>query len=139
MIAKNGILRSLQILMVDDQPDVSSLVAEVLVDEGAFVVPVNSGTSAISLFALMKFDLVILDLTMPQPDGFKVLEYIRATDPGLLRRTLVLTGQDLENPAIVKWTNRHITCLKKPFALDELVEAAANMALPGVAPAYSID
>ncbi len=133
MVTQTEVLKGLQILVVDDSPNITSLVGEILVDQGASVVPANSGTAAISLILLMKFDLVILDLGMPQPDGLKVIEFLRAIAPGLLRRTLVLTGMKFDRAAMALLERLRIPRLLKPFQIEELIHAASAMALPGSA------
>jgi DNA-binding NtrC family response regulator len=132
MTTQLGILSGLHVLVVDDRPDITSLVGEVLADEGALAVPANSGAAAIALTMLVKFDLVILDLAMPQPDGLKILDFIKATDPNLLRRTLVLTGQSFGGPAMSKLAALNVPYLSKPFQLDALVETVSRMSLPGL-------
>ncbi len=129
-VEKSRVVESLQILVVDDSSEITSLVGEVLVDAGASFVPANSGTAAIALIMLMKFDLVILDLGMPLPDGLMVIEFLKAANPALLRRVLVLTGNtcDMEAMGILKAL--HIPCLLKPFHLDDLLEAVARLSLP---------
>jgi CheY-like chemotaxis protein len=131
MVTQTEALKGLQVLVVDDYPDLTSLVGEILVDEGASVVPANSGTAAIGLIMLMKFDLVILDLGMPQPDGLTIIEFLRATDPGLLRRTLVLTGMKHDRRAMALLKKSRIPCLPKPFQIQDLVHEASRMSLPG--------
>lgn len=121
----------MQVLVVDDYPDMTSLVGEILVDQGASVVPANSGTAAMSLIRLTKFDLVILDLGMPQPDGLKIIEFLKATDPGLLRRTLVLTGMKYDREAMDLMKSLRIPCLLKPFQIEAFVHAASRMPLLG--------
>ena len=133
MIREAGVLTGLHVLVVDDYPDITSLVGEILADEGASVVPTNSGTGAIGLVMLTKFDLVILDLGMPQPDGLRIIQFLRATSPGLLRRTLVLTGRKYDRVAMALLESLRIPCLLKPFQIDDLVNAVSRISLPGLA------
>ena len=128
---RTGTLKGLQVLVVDDYPDITSLVGEVLADQGASIVPANSGMAAIGLIALMRFDLVVLDLGMPQPDGKKIIEFLRTNEPGLLRRTLVLTGLKYDRAAIDLLEDQGIPCLLKPFQIEDLVDAASRMSPPG--------
>ncbi len=131
MVAKTGILKGLQVLVVDDYPEMASLVGEILIDQGAFSVSANSGTAAISLSLQRRFDLVILDLGMPQPDGLKIIEFLRATNPGLLRHTLVLTGRKYDRAAMATLQRLGIPSLLKPFQIEDLIEAAARASQPG--------
>ena len=131
MVTQTKNLDGLQVLVVDDYTEMTSLVGDVLGDRGASVVPANSGTAAISLMLSRRFDLLILDLGMPQPDGLKVIEFIRATNPGLLRRTLVLTGMKYDRAAMAVLEKLRIPFLLKPFQIEDLVEAAARVSRPG--------
>lgn len=125
MVTQTGILNGLQILVVDDYPEITALVGDILSDCGASVVPANGGTAAIGLMLSRRFDLLILDLGMPQPDGLKVIEFIRATNPSLLRRTLVLTGRRYDMAALAALEKLRIPFLLKPFLIENLVEAAS--------------
>ena len=133
MATQAGILNGLQVLVVDDYPELASLVGEILADEGASVVPANNGAAALSLIALMRFDLMVLDLGMPQPDGLKIIELLRATAPGLLRRTLVLTGMKYDRNAMALLKRLRVPCLLKPFQIEDLVDRVSRMPLPGSA------
>lgn len=131
MVTGTQLLKGLHVLVVDDYPEMASLVGEILSDEGAFVVPANSGASAIALTMLMHFDMLVLDLRMPQPDGIKIIEFLKATNPGLLRRTVVLTGMSFDPNAMGLVDRLHIPCISKPFQVSDLVAVAARIALPG--------
>jgi DNA-binding response OmpR family regulator len=133
MLTPTGILKDLHVLVVDDYPEMTSLVGEIMVDEGASIVSANSGTAAISFILSGRFDLLILDLGMPQPDGLKIIEFLRATNLGLLRHTLVLTGRKYDRAAVAILKKLSIPCMFKPFQIEDLVEAMARLAMPGSA------
>ncbi len=67
------------ILIVDDNEDIRLLLRAILVDEGFDVVDAINGVEAISKFASIKPALVVLDLSIGQPDGFAVCNEIRKT------------------------------------------------------------
>ncbi len=127
MVTQTQGLKGLKMLVVDDCPEMTSLVCDILVDQGASIVAANSGTAAISLILLERFDLVIMDLAMPQPDGLKIIEFLRATNPGLLRRMLVLTGMTYDRTAAAILEKLRIPCLFKPFLIEDLVNAVARI------------
>jgi len=80
-----------RILVVDDDPQILKLYSKILAKGGYRVAVEPSGKKAIKILDDDEpFDLLVLDLCMPQPDGFEVLEQIRARHPGL--RTLVTSG-----------------------------------------------
>jgi CheY-like chemotaxis protein len=78
------------ILVADDNRQVLALFTLLLTNGGYSVSSVDSGSAAIKVLHDKSVDLLILDLSMPQPDGFEVLKTLRAQMPGL--RILVISG-----------------------------------------------
>jgi len=70
------------ILVVDDNEDSLDLISEVLAGAGYDVIRASSGPQAIQILQNTPLDLVILDIMMPDMNGFAVLEIIRSM-PGL--------------------------------------------------------
>ncbi len=81
------------ILIVDDNDDIRLLLRAILEDEGFDVVDAINGVEAISKFASVKPALVVLDLSIGQPDGFAVCNEIRKTSTVPI---IVLTGRGEE-------------------------------------------
>ncbi len=67
----------IQILIVDDNLDISRLIAAHLGEEGYGLTVRNDGDSAIEALENMKIDLLLLDVMMPGKSGFDVLEEIK--------------------------------------------------------------
>ena len=67
----------LQILVVDDNLDLSALVSIHLQEEGYGLTVRNDGDSAVAVLECMKVDLMLLDVRMPVKSGFDVLEEIK--------------------------------------------------------------
>lgn len=65
------------VVLVDDEPDSLDLLAEVLALNGAAPYRAASGTAGLSLLAEMTPRVIVVDLNMPQPDGWDVLAEIR--------------------------------------------------------------
>jgi len=122
-------LKGLSILVVDDWPEITSLVADVLTEAGASVASTNSGTDAILRTTVTKYDVLVLDIGMPQPDGLKVIEFLKAANPRLFKRTLVLTGRKFDKHAMSVLVGLGVPVLLKPFQLDELVNAVLRLSL----------
>jgi CheY-like chemotaxis protein len=80
-----------RILVVDDDPQILKLFSWILTEGGYTVVAESSGKSALqALEGAGPVDLMVLDLSMPEPDGFEILKAMRAKRPGL--RILVTSG-----------------------------------------------
>lgn len=67
------------VLVVDDEPTVRAVVAEYLRKDGARVTEVGDGRSALEVVGNDRPDLVVLDVMLPEIDGFTVLDTIRKT------------------------------------------------------------
>ena len=67
-----------RILVVDDEPAILELVSFNLKKDGYEVVTAADGKSALEMFMKEKPDLVVLDLMIPEPDGYEVCKRIRA-------------------------------------------------------------
>ena len=67
-----------RILHVDDEPDTLTVVKKILEDEGFEVVSVDSGRETLKRVNINGFDLLILDIMMPDMDGWDVCEKIKA-------------------------------------------------------------
>ncbi|MEE8411580.1 MAG: response regulator, partial [Acidobacteriota bacterium] len=69
-----------RILVVDDQQDIRDMTALVLAGAGYRVDTVDSGESALSALEQDRFDLVLLDINMPEMDGWETLRLIRCDE-----------------------------------------------------------
>ncbi|HXS95057.1 MAG TPA: response regulator [Candidatus Limnocylindrales bacterium] len=79
-----------RILVIDDEPQVLKLIALTLNKGGYEVNTATSGRVVPQNIAASRPDLVILDLSMPEPDGFEVLKGLREREPTL--PVLVISG-----------------------------------------------
>jgi adenylate cyclase len=77
--APEAVLSS-QVLVVDDNAATRDVLARRLTREGHQVVTAANGASALELVATQEFDLVLLDLIMPEMNGFEVLRRLKATE-----------------------------------------------------------
>ncbi len=84
-----------RILVVDDEPDARELVRRALLPAGHLVDEVADGASALAYLRRQRPDLILLDLMMPEMDGFEVIRELQG-DPELAKIPLVvLTGMAL--------------------------------------------
>src|SRR5260221_3377620 len=81
---------AVRVLVVDDSDGVRELCRFVLAGRGHAVLEAASGADALTLYAQMKPDVVVLDVDMPGMDGLTTLEALRAIDSDA--RVVMLTG-----------------------------------------------
>lgn len=72
-----------RLLVVDDEDNMRSSLADILRLEGYQVKTANGGEAAIQMVSSQDFDLILLDLKMPGIDGLDVLRYVSRSKPGL--------------------------------------------------------
>jgi len=121
-----GVLAGRSVLVVDDCPDVASLIVDVLRGCGADCATAHSGREAMTAIQLGDPDLLVLDLAMPSPNGWDVLDFIRVVRPALLERTLLLTGGRRPSRA-PGFAGRGLPIVKKPFRIEALRAAACRI------------
>jgi len=79
------------VLLVDDNEPTCTLITALLRKDFAVDVA-NDGLEAIDKLRTKTFHAIILDLLMPQLDGYGVLDHLRANSPEMIRRVLVVTA-----------------------------------------------
>ena len=108
-----------RVLVVDDDPDVREAVETALELEGHRVTTATDGLAALQRLAQSEFDAVVLDVLMPNLDGFEVCRRLRAA--GNRTPVLILTARDSEEDTIRGLDLGADDYLVKPFALGELL------------------
>jgi DNA-binding response OmpR family regulator len=111
----------MRILVVDDEVDLAEAVATGLRREGYAVDVANGGADALDRINLQPYDLVCLDLTMPDIDGLEVCAQLREHPPeGGSPRILMLTARDAVDDRILGLDSGADDYMIKPFAFGEL-------------------
>ena len=106
------------VLIVDDDPQVTTLLEQFLVGEGFEVAIALGGAEALALISTVEPDLVLLDIGLGSEDGREILGEIRiASDVPII----FLTGRALESERIVGLKLGADDYIVKPFSLGEVV------------------
>jgi two-component system OmpR family response regulator len=113
-------MRSPRILVVDDEPYITDLLAAALRYEGFDVEVADSGTEALSKASVGSgHDLVLLDVMLPDMEGTEVCRRLRAD--GVTIPVLFLTARDATEDKVQGFSLGADDYVTKPFSLDELV------------------
>ncbi len=107
------------ILLVEDDPSLALGLTDTLEFEGFRVLHATTGGQALQLLRLNRPDCVILDLMLPDVNGYQVCERIRDRDPAL--PVLMLTARSQETDKIRGLESGADDYVTKPFSLGELV------------------
>ncbi|KTR37985.1 MULTISPECIES: response regulator transcription factor [Curtobacterium] len=108
-----------KILIVDDEPNIRDLLTTSLRFAGFAVRAVGNGAQAISAVLEEEPDLIILDVMLPDMNGFGVTKRLRSS--GYTSPILFLTAKDDTEDKITGLTVGGDDYVTKPFSLDEIV------------------
>lgn len=111
--------QNLKVLVVDDEPNIVELLTVSLKFQGFEVETANSGPAAIELAHSWRPDAYILDVMMPEMDGFELLSKLRSE--GLDAPVLFLTAKDAVEDRIHGLTIGADDYVTKPFSLEEVI------------------
>jgi len=110
-------------LVIDDEPFIADMVAEMLESTGLAVEGVASAEEALVRIAVNAYDLLITDIVMPGIGGPGFFQAVRSIDPELARRILFITG-DITSPRTAAFLDSsHTPWVSKPFDIEELYAA----------------
>jgi two-component system OmpR family response regulator len=107
------------VLVVDDEPNITDLVATALRYEGFRVTTAGSGAQALQAVTATRPDLVVLDVMLPDLDGFEVARRLGTNDRPV--PVLFLTARDTTDDKVRGLTIGGDDYVTKPFSLAELV------------------
>jgi signal transduction histidine kinase/CheY-like chemotaxis protein len=133
-----GLVRSLRpaastepVLVVDDDPDVRDMLRRALETDGLAVLEAEHGRAALARIATQRPALILLDLTMPEMDGFEFLDVLRRSPDGRAIPVVVLTARDL-TPEDRQRLNGQVEqiLLKGPHDRDELLAEIRRLLAP---------
>jgi two-component system OmpR family response regulator len=110
---------SARILVVDDEPNITDLVATALRYEGFDVATAGTGSDALREAQRFRPDLLVLDVMLPDRDGFDVVTRLRADRVEL--PVVFLTARDATEDKVKGLTVGGDDYVTKPFSLEELI------------------
>lgn len=111
-----------RILLIDDNEQFRSVVDRMLSSAGYEVVQATQGREAMTLYRSQPFDLIIVDLIMPEKDGLEVIKELRE-EPTPPKIIAVSGGGRIEATRYLELARRMgaVQVLGKPFTRDELL------------------
>jgi DNA-binding response OmpR family regulator len=128
-----------KILIVEDEPDISEAVVDKLTDLRHAVDAAFTGDSAIGFIDTYPYDLVLLDINLPPPDGLQILKHIRNKSPDV--KVMMLTSKAEIDDRLAGFALGADDYLPKPFDLREVVarvNALLSRPVPVVADTVTI-
>ncbi len=122
---------SSHILVVDDNPQITNLLEQYLVEQGFVVTTAEDGQQALNRVSARTPDLILLDVMMPNMDGFSFMQELRARHD---TPVIFLTARMEEMDLLMGFNLGADDYLTKPFSMSELtarVKAVLRRSHPG--------
>jgi DNA-binding response OmpR family regulator len=119
-------IQAVRVLIVDDEAPICRAVSLALQQSAYEVKTARSGEAALSLLKAEHFDVLILDLRIPDERGDVIFEFAAGEQPHLRYASLFLTG-DISDQAAKLMAACKIPVLLKPFELDDLLHAVGSL------------
>lgn len=108
-----------RILLVEDDPQLGFVVQDGLEQNGFEVLHCLNGEIAFNAFLEKEFQIVLLDVMMPQMDGFTLVSKIRETDAHI--PIIMLTAKGMQEDKKLGFTAGADDYIVKPFSMEELL------------------
>ena len=120
--------RNWSVLVVDDDPGLQGLFSTLLVRDGFSVDCAPNGRQAFEYLKRGSYSVILLDLMMPDVNGFELLDRLERDSPALMRRIIVLTGA---SQRVVEGLDpkRVWGLIRKPFDINDLMKSAKECAV----------
>ena len=117
-------MENVKILYVEDEPNLGQIVYDSLILKGFDVVWETDGAQVMSKFYEFTPDVCVLDIMLPNVDGYQLCEHIRTKYPSL---PIIFLTAKIDTPDLVKGFEAGGTdYIRKPFSIEELVIRIEN-------------
>ena len=113
-----------RLLLVDDEPRLLASLHDLLQGRGYQLVTAATGAEALAHLSRLRFDLVLLDLRLPDIGGHEIMDFINAK--GIESDVIVMSGEVGIDAAIGALKRGAYDYLRKPYSREELLTTVAN-------------
>ena len=114
------------ILVVDDETEIRTSLEEILREEGYGVATAATASEALVLVQDAPYDVVLLDIWLPDRDGLEVLTEIHGMDPQTRPEVVIISGHGTIETAVKATKNGAFDFLEKPLSLDRTLIVLKN-------------
>lgn len=113
-----------KVLYIEDEPFLGKIVSETLQQEGYELRLVADGALVMPLLHAFKPDICVLDIMLPNVDGYTLCKEIRASEPAL--PVIFLTARSETADLVKGFESGGTDYIKKPFSMEELIVRIEN-------------
>jgi len=118
----------LNILIIDDNEQITKMISTFLDMSNHDCTIVNDGKEGLELIKTKQYDSIVLDLAMPEFDGFKILNSLQDEDPSQISKIIILTASSISLETVKKFKELGVSsCLQKPVDIDQLLSKITSV------------
>jgi len=112
----------LNVLIIDDNEQITKMISSFLDMSNHDCTVVNDGKEGLEQIKTKRFDSIVLDLAMPEFDGYEILSTLQSEDPSQLPKIIILTASTVPIETVRKFKELGVSsCLQKPVDIDQLL------------------
>ncbi len=112
----------LNVLIIDDNEQITKMISSFLDMSNHDCTVVNDGKEGLELIKTKQYDSIVLDLAMPEFDGYEILATLQKEDSSQLSKIIILTASSVPIETIRKFKEMGVSsCLQKPVDIDQLL------------------
>ena len=118
----------LNVLIIDDNEQITKMISTFLDMSNHDCTIVNDGKEGLELIKTKQYDSIVLDLAMPEFDGFKILDTLQDEDPSQISKIIILTASSISLETVKKFKELGVSsCLQKPVDIDQLLSKITSV------------
>lgn len=110
------------ILVIDDEPQITEIIDTFLTNSGFEVHVINAATEGLKLAKQLKPDVILLDIMMPEVDGYSLCNDLKNDNDTAGIPVVFLTGKDRNDDMGRSFKVGGDMFIKKPFSCERLLE-----------------
>jgi len=112
----------LNVLIIDDNDQITKMISSFLDLSNHDCTIVNDGKDGLELIKTKQYDSIVLDLAMPEFDGYEILDTLKNEDPSQIPKIIILTASSVSLETVKKFKELGVSsCLQKPVDIDQLL------------------
>lgn len=116
-----------RIMIVEDDEDMRTLLCEFLEDSGYLVYDAGNGLSAMQIMRQHKPDIALLDVMLPDMDGYEICRWMKQEDSVKDTPVIFITARSALGDKLAGYVAGARCYLCKPFSLDDLLEQVSGV------------
>ena len=118
----------LNVLIIDDNEQITKMISSFLGMSNHDCTIVNDGKDGLEQIKTKQYDSIVLDLAMPEFDGYEILDTLKNEDPSQISKIIILTASSIPLETVKKFKELGVSsCLQKPVDIEQLLSKITSV------------